>query len=158
MIPFAANAAAKLQRPLQRRLPMLLNCPDNPRKLLLPLGGSTPLCNTWFLGATRVFIQNGISIGSAVFAQLTVECPITLQWASTFSQKIAPFRRDFVTLPEENRVTAIGNIQKLVKIAHVFRAICSRTDKQTHTQTCSLQYFTTVRAGEVIISVQIATQ
>ena len=33
--------------------------------------------------------QNGISIGSAIFAQLNVECPITLQWAATFPP-IAP--------------------------------------------------------------------
>ena len=31
--------------------------------------------NTWFLGPTRVLNQNGISIGSAVFAQLTPERP-----------------------------------------------------------------------------------
>ena len=34
--------------------------------------GSGPLSNTWFLPLTRVHIPNGISIGSAVFAQLTV--------------------------------------------------------------------------------------
>jgi len=38
--PFAANTAATLQRPLQRRLPMLLIGPGNPRKLPLPLKGS----------------------------------------------------------------------------------------------------------------------
>jgi len=32
-----------------------------------------------------------MSIGSAVFAQRTVECPITLQWASTFSSQNCPF-------------------------------------------------------------------
>ena len=66
--------------------------PEQPPKLPLPLGGSAPPSNTWILGTTQVFIQNGISIGSAVFAQLTVECPITLQWAATFSPKIAPYR------------------------------------------------------------------
>jgi len=28
----------------------------------------------------RVHDQNGISIGSAVFAPMTAECPYTLQW------------------------------------------------------------------------------
>jgi len=54
---------------------MLLNRPDNPRKWFSFLGDLHPHLKTWFFGPTRVFIQNGISIGSAVFAQLTVECP-----------------------------------------------------------------------------------
>jgi len=42
-----------------------------PQKLPLPLKGSAPPCNTWFLGPIRVTTPNGISIGSAVFAGLT---------------------------------------------------------------------------------------
>jgi len=39
-----------------------------------------------------------------------------------------------VTLPEEDWATAIGNMHKnLVKIACGVRDICSRTDRQTHT-------------------------
>jgi len=34
--------------------------------------------NTWFLGSTRLSIRNGISIGAAVFAQLTAERTYTL--------------------------------------------------------------------------------
>jgi len=42
-------------------------------KLLLPWGGeSEPPPKTWFTGPPRVHIPNGISIGSAVLAQLTV--------------------------------------------------------------------------------------
>ena len=44
-----------------------------------------PVCtipNTCFLGPTQVQIPNGISISSAVFAQLTAECRYTLQWAA----------------------------------------------------------------------------
>jgi len=52
--------------------------------------GSRPPSNTWFLRPTQAFTPKGISIGSAVFAQLTVKCPYTLQWAAT-SPKIAPF-------------------------------------------------------------------
>jgi len=58
--------------PLQQRLPVLLNGPDNPQKSPIPLEGSASPSNTWFLGSTGVFIQNGISIGSDVFTQLTV--------------------------------------------------------------------------------------
>jgi len=43
-----------------------------------------------FTGPTRVHIQNGISISSAVFAQLTIDCPYTLQGAAPFSVKITP--------------------------------------------------------------------
>jgi len=40
------------------------------------------------LGPTRVEIPNGISIASAVFAQLTAESRYTLQRASPFALKI----------------------------------------------------------------------
>jgi len=46
--------------------------------------------NTWFLGPIRAHNPNGISIGSAVFAQLTTECPYSLQWDSPIPPKIAP--------------------------------------------------------------------
>jgi len=46
--------------------------------------------NTWFLGSTRLSIPNGISIGSAVFAQLTADSSYTLQWAPQ-SPKNCPF-------------------------------------------------------------------
>jgi len=67
MIPFAAKIASAFEWPGQ--LP----------KIAPSHWGS----NTWFLGPTRGFIQNGISIGSAVFAQFTVECPFTV-----FSPKV----------------------------------------------------------------------
>ena len=48
--------------------------------------------NTWFLGPTRAHNPNGISIGSAVFAQLAAERPYTLQWAAVYPQNY-PFPR-----------------------------------------------------------------
>jgi len=50
--------------------------------------GIRVLSNTCFLGPTRVHNPNGISIGSAVLAQLIAESPYTLQWAP-LSPKIA---------------------------------------------------------------------
>jgi len=44
--------------------------------------------NTWFLGPTWILKPNGICIGSAVFAQLTGECPYTLQWAAPSPSKL----------------------------------------------------------------------
>ena len=35
-----------------------------------------------FIGAQN---QNGISIGLAIFAQMTAECPYTLQWDAVFA-------------------------------------------------------------------------
>jgi len=42
-----------------------------PLKIAPSHGGSGPPSNTWFLGPTRVLNPNGISIGVAVFAELT---------------------------------------------------------------------------------------
>ena len=44
---------------------------DNHSKASIPDGSCRPPSNTWFIGNTRVFLPNGISIGSAVFVGLT---------------------------------------------------------------------------------------
>jgi len=41
-----------------------------------------PRPNTWFLGSTQFSTLDGMSIGSAVFAQLTAERPYALEWAA----------------------------------------------------------------------------
>ena len=51
-------------------------------KIATSHGGSGPPSNTWFLGAIRAHNPNGISIGSAVFAQMTSVCVCTLQCTS----------------------------------------------------------------------------
>jgi len=56
-------------------------------KIALSPWGSTPHL---IHGSLNPPNQNGILIGSVVFAQRTVECQITLQWVATFSSKIAP--------------------------------------------------------------------
>ena len=45
--------------------------------------------NTWFLQPIQAHNPNGISIGLAVFAQTTAECPYILQWDAPFPLKIA---------------------------------------------------------------------
>jgi len=48
--------------------------------------------NAWFLGPTRVFTHEMTSRSVLpFFSQLTVECPITLQWAGKVPPKIAPY-------------------------------------------------------------------
>jgi len=43
-------------------------------------GGIWTPSNTWFLVPAWILNPNGISIGSAIFAQLTAEFPYSLQW------------------------------------------------------------------------------
>ena len=67
--------------------------------------------------------------------------------------KIAPSPWDFVIPPEEDRATAIGNVQEK---CDKYRAcgsgvILAERHTDTHTQTCSLQYFATTPASEVKI-------
>jgi len=45
--------------------------PFSRKNLPLSMAGSEPPSNTWSLGPTQVLNPNGISIGSAVFAELT---------------------------------------------------------------------------------------
>jgi len=61
------------------------------------IGQVASLCtslNTCFLGPSWSHNPNSISIGSAVFAQLTAECPHSLQWAALSPIKIAPSHGD----------------------------------------------------------------
>jgi len=46
---------------------------------------------TRFLGPIQAHNPNGILIGSAVFAQMTAECPYTLQWGAPFPPQNCPF-------------------------------------------------------------------
>ena len=72
---------------------MLCNGPDTPLKVHLVTRASAPPCNTWHPGLTQLSIAYSISIGSAVFAQLTEEGPNTLQWVALFSPQNCPFWR-----------------------------------------------------------------
>jgi len=51
--------------------------------------------NMWFLGPIQAQNLNSISIGSAIFEQMTAECPYTLQWDTLSPLKIAPSHGDF---------------------------------------------------------------
>jgi len=66
-----------------------------------------------------------------------------MQWGKKTS-KIVPSLWDCITLPEEDRATAVGNMHKnLVKTARGVLEICS--------QMRLLQYFATATAGKVNI-------
>jgi len=55
-------------------------------KTALDMGDLEPHL-TWFMisGPIRANNLNGISIGLAIFAQMTAECPYTLQWDAVFA-------------------------------------------------------------------------
>jgi len=82
----ASRSVQPCSRSSQQRVAMLYS--RSPFPPILPLkiahfhGRSKPRSNTWFLWPTWVLNQNGISIGSAIFAQLMAERPYTLQWAA----------------------------------------------------------------------------
>jgi len=48
-----------------------------------------PPSNTCFFRPTRVLITNDVLMGWATFAQLTAECPYTLQWAPSFPSALS---------------------------------------------------------------------
>jgi len=58
---------------------------------IVPSNGGIWTSNTWFPAPTRVANTNGISIGSAIFAQTTAECPYTLQFGTPLSPQNCPF-------------------------------------------------------------------
>jgi len=80
MIPFAAT----LQRPLQRRLPILLNGRTTP--VIAPsLGVSAPHLIHGSVGLLESSSKTACrSVQPFFLSQRTIECPITLQWAATF--------------------------------------------------------------------------
>jgi len=72
----------------RQKVPILYNGGPSP-KLPLLVGESGPPSISWFLETDRAHNPNCITVGSAIFAQVTTECPYTLQWAP-LSPIIAP--------------------------------------------------------------------
>ena len=106
------------------------NCP-------FPLGICTP-SNTWFFWPTRIFIQNLVSIGSAVFVWVPNAMRYNALSIGKKTLKIAHSPWDFATLPENDRATAIGKTHKnLVKNSRVvcFSQKDRQRDRQTHRHT-----------------------
>ena len=88
--------------------------------------------NTWFLGPIQAHKPNGISISSAVFAQLTAECPYTLVWDALFPQN-CPFPWGIWT-PSNTwfpAPTQVLNPNGIVIGSAVFVGLTSVTDRQT---------------------------
>ena len=75
----------------QMQKPVIANCVPKLVAKATSLSTYGPPSNTLFLRPIRAHNPNGIHIGSAVFAQTTVEYPYTLQWDAHSPQKICPF-------------------------------------------------------------------
>jgi len=121
-----------------------------PPKLPLPLWGSAPPSNTWYLRPTRVIIPNGISIASAV----SVWVPNALLYNALSVGKTPKLLLLLgISSPCQRRTEQRSYatcIEKLVKIARVVQEISSQTDRHITRQTRSSQYFATAPTGEVI--------
>jgi len=101
-----------------------------------PFGDRVPPCHTWCLRPNRVIAPNGISIGSAVSVWLPNAILYNALSLGKKTPKITPSPWDFITLPEEDRATAVDSIdEELIKIARVVPQLSSRTYRQTHRQT-----------------------
>jgi len=71
-----ANGSVQLfLHSLRHKVPLLYNGRPYPPELPFPSGDLDLPCNTWCFGPMRDHNRNGTSIGSAVFAQMTAECP-----------------------------------------------------------------------------------
>jgi len=86
-----------------------------------------PTSNTWFLGPTRI----GISIDSAVSAQLTPERPYILQWTALSPQN-CPYPLGDLDSPSPEPKTASRSVQPL------FTGLTTVTDRPTDRQTTLL--------------------
>ena len=96
-----------------------------------------PLPNTCSLGTTRVRIRNGISIGSAVFAQLTAQSRYTSQQATRSPPQNCLFPRRPV-LPSNTWLlgpTRVLNRNGMSIGSVVYAGLTTVRDRQTDRQT-----------------------
>ena len=120
------------------RCPVTLQCGATfppPQKLLRPLRRSDPPCHTWCLRPNWVVIPNDISIGYAVFVWLPNAILYNALSLGRKAPKIAPSLWDFITLPEEDRATAIDSMRRRIGNDRACGSSVILADIQTDTQT-----------------------
>jgi len=100
--------------------------------------GSGPPSNTCFLGPTRIYNPNGISIGSAVFAQLTSECRRECR-GNPFPSKLPLTMESSGPHPIHGSLSPQANNPHGISISlSVFAGLSTVTDRQTDRQTYSV--------------------
>jgi len=119
-----------------QKVPILYNGHPFPPKLLLPMEGPGPPSKLWFLGPVWADNPNDITIGSSVLAQMSAECPYTLQWAiPPLPPQNCPFPwgnldphliHGFLGLPESSTQTASWSVHPFLQGSLVWQ-----TDRQT---------------------------
>jgi len=87
--PNSKSIGSAVSAQLTEKVPILYNGRPFPQKLPILVRGWGLPSFSWFLEADWAHNPNCIMIGSAIFAQVTAECPYTLQW-TPLSPKIAP--------------------------------------------------------------------
>ena len=130
--------------PTGRRIACAHNFPDS--HLRLPGILNDPFCCMTLLVIEWSLLQRTRQ------RQLQRRLPIHLNGSDNPKNFVTPW--DFVTLPEEDRATATGNMCKKIDKDRACGFGDTLSDRQTdrHTHTCSSQYFATAPAGEVNIS------
>jgi len=127
---------------LRRSLYFTIGSPPLPLKIAFMHGGSRPPSNACFFGLSPLHIPNGISISSAVFAQLTTESCYTLQWAACLPLwKLSlpmwisgsHLTHDSLAPPEFLTQTASRSVQLFLQ-----GSLLWQTDRQTDRQTMLL--------------------
>jgi len=131
--PFITNCLVTIvhTKPVNSNFSPKIGCHGNvPQHLWTP-------SNTWFLWPIRDHNPNGIHICSAVFAQMTVECPYTLQWDAHSPPKICRFQWGDLEahLIHGSPGPPKSSTQMAAVGAAVFAGLTSVTDRQTNRQT-----------------------
>ena len=110
-----------------------------PKNCSFPRGIWTP-SNTRFLRPIRAHKPNGISIGSVVFAQMTIQCPYTLQWDAPFPSENCPFIWGIWILSNTwfPGPTRVLNSNGISIGSAVLAGLTNVTDRQTDRQTTLL--------------------
>ena len=85
--------------------------------IITPWGSSPHV--TLLLGPSTLIISNGISIGSAVFVWVANAMLYNALSVGKKIPKTAPSPWDFVTLPDEDRAMAIGNMHQKYRVNDV---------------------------------------
>jgi len=121
----------------RQKVSILYNRRPFPPKLPLLMVGSGSLSNWRLLRPVQTHNPNGITIGSAVFTQVTVECSYTLQWDAPFPSKL-PLPRGIWTpsnawLPGPTRVLNPNGIS--IGSAVLQGSLLRQTDRPKNRQT-----------------------
>ena len=97
-----------------------------------------------------MILPNGISIGSAVFVWVPNAELYNALSVGKNTPKTVPFPWDFVTLPEEDRATAVGDMHRKTGKDRAFPETDRQTDRHTDVLITILRHRS---CGEVVTEI-----